>query len=156
MNPDRKKLVLILVLVAVVDLLIAAGFLFWWLNRADKSQQEKELAARLINLSAAVDAYFSAADAVPAGSDEEILRRAAAHDPSLLPAAFKPYQLRVQRQDAYAVLLLCTEDGKQAVLEDAGCSARLDRRAELGAPCQFTLKVSADCKVTRQQVRQVQ
>jgi hypothetical protein len=150
-NPDRKKLVRILVLVAVVDLLIAGGILLWWFNRPHEPQQQDEdgLAASLINLSAAVDAYFSGAEAVPTGSDEEILRQATAHDSSLL-AVFKPYRIRVQRQDSYAVLLLCTEDGRQAVLEDAGCSARLDRRAEKGAPCEFTLKVGAGCKVTRQ------
>jgi hypothetical protein len=148
-NPDRKKLVRILVLVAVVDLLIAGGIGIWWLNRPQQQQNEDRLAASLINLSAAVDAYFSGPDAVPTGSDKEILRQATAHDPSLL-AMFKPYRIRVQRQDPYAVLLLCTEDGKQAMLEDAGCSARLDRRAEKGAPCEFTLKVGAGCKVTRQ------
>lgn len=150
-HPDRKKLVLILVLVAVVDLLIAAGILVWWFNRPQEPPQDDDrLAASLINLSAAVDAYFSGADAVSTDSDEEILRRATAHDPTLLTAVFKPYRIRVQRQDPYAVLLLCTEDGKQAVLEDAGCSARLDRRAEKGAPCKFTLKVGAGCTVTRQ------
>ena len=149
-HPDRKKLVRILVLVAIVDLLIAAGIFIWWTHRPHEAQQDEDgLAACLINLSAAVDAYFSGSDAVLTGSNEEILRRATAHDPSLL-AVFKPYQIRVQRQEPYAVLLLCTEDGKQAVLEDAGCSARLDRRAEKGAPCEFTLKVGAGCKVTRQ------
>ena len=150
-NPDRKKLVRILVLVAIVDLLIAAGILIWWFNRPQETRQDEDgLAVSLINLSAAVDAYFFDADAAPATSDEEIIRQATAHDPSLLTSVFKPYRIRVQRQKPYAVLLLCTEDGKQAVLEDAGCSARLDRRAEKGAPCEFTLKVGAGCKVTQQ------
>ncbi len=149
-NPDRKKLVRILILVAIVDLLIAAGILIWWFNRPQEQPQDDDrLAVSLINLSAAVDAYFSGFDAASTGSDEEILRQATAHDPSLLTAVFKPYQIRVQRQDAYSVLLICTEDGKQAVLEDAGCSARLERRAEKGAPCEFTLKVSAGCTVTQ-------
>jgi hypothetical protein len=147
---DRKKLVLILVLVAVVDLLVAAGIFIWWKHRVAASRQEEGLAASMINLSAAVDAYFSDADAAPATSDEEIIRQATAHDPSLLTSVFKPYLIRVQRQAPYSVLLLCTEDGKQAVLEDAGCSARLDRRAKKGAPCKFTLKVGAGCKVTQQ------
>ncbi len=152
MSPDRKKLVLVLVLVAVVDLLIAAGIFFWWKNQPHEQttvrQNQDSLATSLINLSAAVDAYFSGTNTVPSGNDAEILRLATAHDPSLLTAVFKPYQIRVQRQDPYAVLLLCTGDGKWAVMEDAGCSARLDRRAEGNVPCEFTLKVGAGCQVT--------
>jgi hypothetical protein len=149
MSPERKKLVLILVLVAIFDLLTVACVLFWWKNKAQEPKQA-ELATRLINLSAAVDAYFSGTENIPSGNDEEILRRATTHDPSLLAAAFTPYQIKVQRQERYAVLLLCTQDGKRAIMEDAGCSARLDRRAEENAPCEFTLKVAPGCQVTQE------
>jgi len=151
MRPDRKKLVRIFVLGAVVDLLLVAGILScsWLGNYTDEAQQKSELGISLINLSAAVDAYFSGTKNVPIGNDAEILRRATAHDPSLLTGVFKPYLIRVQRQEPYAILLLCTSDGKWAVMEDAGCSARLDRRAEENDPCEFTLKVAPGCQVTQ-------
>jgi len=45
------------------------------------------------------------------------------------------------------VLLLCSKNGNYAIMEDAGCSARLDRQVTRVAPCEFTLRVSRGCQV---------
>ena len=56
----------------------------------------------------------------------------------------------VEYQAGHAVLLLCSEDGGRALMEDAGCSARLDRKMfRENLPCTFTLRVNEDCEVER-------
>ncbi|WP_417912469.1 hypothetical protein [Candidatus Electronema sp. TJ] len=153
MTPERKKLVLILVAVAIFDLLTAAGVYLWWVKsrpeqvRFPDEKERVSLAVRMQSLSRAVDGYFARQTAPPTGSDAEILRQAVADVPSLLAADFAPYLLKVQPQQAYAVLLLCTKDGGRAILEDAGCSVRLDRQARDNAPCAFTLRVQEGCRV---------
>lgn len=150
MTPARKKILLIAVLVAVVDLLLAAGgFLLWTRYRTPElTSEEKQaaLAVRLVNLSAAAEGYFSTLETAPAESEAEILRRVTAHDPSLL-AELNEYRLRIQYQQKHALLLVCTKDGKQALLEDAGCTARLDRHVQGKAPCEFTLQAAKSCRV---------
>jgi nitrogen fixation-related uncharacterized protein len=152
MSPERKKILLILVAVAIFDLLTAAGVYLWWRSRQEQARfpDEKERAELSVKMNAlgwAVDGYLSRQADTAAGSDMEILRQAAAHDPSLLAEnMFAPYLLKVRRQP-HAVLLLCTKDGSRAVMEDAGCSARLDRQVRDNAPCAFTLRVSEGCKV---------
>ncbi len=104
------------------------------------------LAVKMVNLSAAVDAYFMTMPTAPKESDAVVLRQATSHDPRLLAPEFSGYALKVQYQNPYAVVLLCSADGK-AIMEDAGCSARLDRQAPADADCRFTLRVLPDCNV---------
>ncbi len=105
------------------------------------------LSTRMVNLSAAADTYFSTLPQMPTDDDKTILIEATRHDSRLLAAEFTPYLLKVQYQQPYAVLLLCTHDGKRAWMEDAGCSARLDRQVKEFVACEFTLKVSPGCQV---------
>lgn len=116
-------------------------------NAAPNAKQRGHLSTKMVNLSSAVDTYFGDLSAPPSGSDADILREATRHDPRLLAADFQPYTLKVQYQSPYAVLLLCSKDGSRAIMEDAGCSARLDRQATHKAPCEFTLRVSQGCQV---------
>jgi hypothetical protein len=103
----------------------------------------------MINLSSAVDFYFSELPSAPiAVDDAELLAAATEHDKLLLADEFKHYQLKVEYQNAHAVLLLCNKDGNRALMEDVGCTARLDRLvSEKNTPCSFTLKVNRDCEV---------
>lgn len=105
------------------------------------------LGTYMVNLSSAVNMYFSPLAGPPTEEDAVLLRQATAHDPALLAPAFDPYLLRVQFQQPFAVLLLCTKDGRRAIMEDVGCSARLDRQVRGDAPCEFTLRVSKGCRV---------
>jgi hypothetical protein len=104
------------------------------------------LSVKMVNLSSAVDTYFRLLPRDPEGFDDTNLRMSTRHDPSLLEQ-FANYVLKTQYQDPYAVVLLCTQDGKQAIMEDAGCSARLDRQVTGDAPCEFTLRVAPECIV---------
>lgn len=115
---------------------------------APDAQERGRLSTKMVNLSSAVDAYFSdLAEAPPVDTDLNILQSATKRDPRLLAPDFEPYLLKVQYQKAYAVLLLCSKDGEQAIMEDAGCSARLDRQVIDAAPCKFTLVIKPSCQV---------
>ena len=105
------------------------------------------LSTKMVNLSSAVNTYFADLPAAPTDSDATILQNATRHDKRLLAPEFQPYVLKVQYQNPYAVLLLCSKDGTRAIMEDAGCSARLDRQVTHVAPCEFTLRVSRGCQV---------
>lgn len=111
-------------------------------------EERGRLSTKMVNLSSAVDAYFSDLPEAPTEDDQAILKNATQHDSRLLSPEFEPYLLKVQYQAPYAVLLLCSKDGQVAIMEDAGCSARLDRQViDEEAPCEFTLRVSQGCQV---------
>ena len=111
------------------------------------SEEMYTKAAALTKLSSAVQAfvrYESVADGMTEG---EVLRLATKHDAGLL-APFSAYQLRVMRQDRHAIVLMCSADGTRGLLEDVGCTARLDKhlwQSPNSEPCEFTLKVSEIC-----------
>jgi hypothetical protein len=105
------------------------------------------LSTKIVNLSSAVDTYFADLPGAPTDSDVIILQNSTQHDKRLLAPEFEHYVLKVQYQNPYAVLLLCSKDGGSAIMEDAGCSARLDRQVIHIAPCEFALRVSQDCHV---------
>jgi len=112
------------------------------------AQERGRLSTKMVNLSSAVNTYFSDLPEAPTDSDAIILQNATRHDKRLLAPEFEPYVLKVQYQNPYAVLLLCSKNGNHAIMEDAGCSARLDRQVTHHvAPCEFTLRVSRGCQV---------
>ena len=105
------------------------------------------LASALTKLSAAAEATVRYENP-PAGiSEEELLRLATQHDPALLKP-FESYFVRVLSRDRHAIVLVCTKDKGQGLLEDAGCSARLDVHLWQAQPpksCNFTVKVEEVC-----------
>lgn len=111
------------------------------------AEERGRLSVKMVNLSSAVDTYFADLAEAPIDSDVSILQNATRRDPRLLAPEFEPYVLKAQYQKPYAVLLLCSKDGGRAIMEDAGCSARLDRQITDAAPCEFTLLVNQSCQV---------
>ena len=75
--------------------------------------------------------------------DQELVRQATAYDPKLL----EPYKDFVVRGTADGVILVCTGDGRRALLEDAECSDKVDRQlwSDNDAPCQFTIELETVC-----------
>ncbi len=114
---------------------------------APDAKERGILSTKMVNLSSAVDTYFDNLPEAPLDTVENILRSATRHDSRLLAPEFGPYIFKTQYQNPYAVLLLCSKDGKRAIMEDAGCSARLDRQVTDAAPCEFTLIVKHGCQV---------
>lgn len=106
------------------------------------------LGARLIHLSRAVaeEVYVD-----PAGTtalpDSELLARATAHDPTLLPP-FNHYLLKTHRENGFVTVLVCTRDGTRGLLEDTACTTRLDAKlwVNAAAPCQPTVNLADACK----------
>lgn len=85
-------------------------------------------------------------------TDVEFLQFATAHDPALLQP-FAKYQLKSIRKERHAVILLCSADGVVALVEDAGCTAQVDRHHWQSAPtppCAFTLEPAKICPAPTQ------
>ena len=98
----------------------------------------------LIPLSKAVEAI---ADKLPADSkDEEIFTAVVKRsgNPELL-SPFKGYVLKARIQDGTGVILLCSPDGKEGIIEDVTCTTRPDSHRPSGSPCVFMLDVKLVC-----------
>ena len=76
-----------------------------------------------------------------ASQDEDLIAAACKTDPSLCNA-FGNNMLRARVVDDNAVLLLCTPDGKRALVEDIACTPTPDYKVwadNKNAPCEFTI-----------------
>lgn len=106
-----------------------------------------ELGSALTKLSSSVEStvrYKGMGADLP---DDKLLILSTKHDPGLLEP-FQGYTLRVLRQNGHTAVLVCTEDGLAALLEDAGCTARMDQhrwRDRPVPPCEFTLDLDKVC-----------
>lgn len=98
----------------------------------------------LIPLSKAVDVI---ADKLPPNSkDGEIFSAVVERsgNPELLNP-FKGYVLKGRIQDGTGVILLCSPDGKEGIIEDVSCTTRPDSYRPSGSPCAFMLDVKLVC-----------
>lgn len=98
----------------------------------------------MIPLSKAVDVVV---DKLPPDSkDDEIfsavLKRSG--DPELLKP-FKGYVLKARIEDGVGVILLCSSDGKEGIIEDVTCTTRPDAFRPTGSPCTYLLDVRRVC-----------
>ncbi len=79
-------------------------------------------------------------------SDSDLLKLACKRDPKLLEP-FKKYTVKVHKENRHAIVLVCLPDGKRGLLEDAGCTAKMDKHLwKSTVACKFTLKVKDVCK----------
>ena len=105
------------------------------------------LASALTKVSAAVDATVRYRRPPESLSEGELLRASTAHDNQLLKP-FEGMTMRVLRTGRDSAVLVCQPQGKP-LLEDAGCTAKLDvhrwRAADGGDRCEFTLDVNKVC-----------
>ena len=98
----------------------------------------------LIPLSKAVDVI---ADKLPPDSkDSEIFSAVVERsgNPGLLDP-FKGYVLKARIQDGIGVILLCSPDGKEGIIEDVSCTTRPDSHRPSGSPCVFMLDIKLVC-----------
>ncbi len=107
------------------------------------------LAAQLKHLSDSVESAVRYKHAPESLADKELLVFSTKHDPSLMePVA--PYVVRARSvavgRVRHSDILVCSPDGKQALLEDVGCTARLDAQLwHESSPCTFSLDVTKVC-----------
>lgn len=114
----------------------------------DVADRMYSLASALTRLTSAVESAVRYKNVSPDAGDEAVLELATRHDRGLLEP-FARYRLRVQRQGRDAVVLVCSRTYAVRLLEDAGCSARLDRhhwRSPVALPCEFTIDVATACR----------
>jgi len=114
-------------------------------NGHDVGQME-ELGDHLLYLTAKVQAS-AAEGTLPDGPDKERIAFATRDDPPVM-TPFEGYRVRVARDGENAAVLVCTRDGKTALLEDLGCTARLDVehwRSPSPPACAFTSNLHDAC-----------
>jgi hypothetical protein len=98
----------------------------------------------MIPLSKAVDVVV---DELPPGSkDNEVISAVVnrSGDPELLKP-FKDYVLKARIEDGAGVILLCSPDGKEGIIEDVTCTTRPDVFRPTGSPCAYLLDVRRVC-----------
>jgi hypothetical protein len=98
----------------------------------------------MIPLAKAVDV---AADKLPPDAkDEEIFREVIKRsgNQSLLKP-FDGYVLKARIQDGIGIILLCSPDGKEGIIEDVSCTTRPDTYRPAGSPCDFFLDAKHVC-----------
>lgn len=131
------------------------AFLLWLSTSAGAQPTDNETmlvkASALTKVAAAVESAVRFRGAPDNLSEAELLRFATSHDPEMLDA-FRGYALRVRRQGRNTSVLLCTEDGGTALIEDSGCTARLDAHLWERMPplrCEFQLRLEEICPTTQ-------
>jgi hypothetical protein len=118
-------------------------------SHAWSEKDMNELGSALTKLCSAVEStvrYKGMGADLP---DDELLILSTKHDPGLREP-FQGYKLRVLRQNGngHTALLVCTEDGLAALLEDACCTARMDHHHWKVQPvprCDFTIDLNKVC-----------
>ena len=132
---------------AMAFLIVLAGCATLATGQTYSEEQMLTAAAALTKVSAAAEAnlrYGSPSDTL---SDAEFLAQSVAHDPELL-RPFSAYQIKATRQGGHAAILVCSQDGAIALLEDAGCTAAMDRHRWRDDPkslCVFTIALTQLC-----------
>ena len=130
-------------------LVLSASFFMLSGCAAQRSETEMNFSASaLTKLSAAVDATVRYTQ-IPAGvNGAELLALSTVEDPTLLEP-FKTFKILARRDGRFSEVLVCEADGSAALLEDSGCTAKLDRHAWREKPlsrCEFSLDLAALCQ----------
>jgi hypothetical protein len=109
-------------------------------------REMNSLASALTKVSAAVDASARYKRSTDTLDEKQLLQVSTAHDTGLM-RPFEGMTVRVLRVGRDSAVLVCQANNGSALLEDAGCTARLDApRWNTGPnPCEFTLDVKQIC-----------
>lgn len=112
-----------------------------------RSEKMSDLAQSLLRLSSAAEGVAGYGGVPSDAGGKEILDVLAKDYPDLI-APFRGYVIHAQRQGKHAVLMVCEAGDKVGLMEDAGCSAPLEKAlwtASPPAPCRFSVNASAVC-----------
>lgn len=111
------------------------------------AQEMNYLASALTKVSAAVDATVRYRSPAGGLTEAELLQLSIAHDPALMKP-FEGLTVRVLRDGRDSAVLVCEAHGGKALLEDAGCTAKLDQQRWTSGGvdgCEFTLDIKKIC-----------
>jgi hypothetical protein len=123
----------------------ASALIFLACSTAQESQQLFDKASALTKLTAHVDAAILYSPAGKLESDQTLFDKAFAANP-WLKSQLGSDGLRLQRGERGIVLMVCTEDGSKALLEDLSCTPNMDKhpwRDEPDRACTFSLSPTA-------------
>jgi hypothetical protein len=117
-----------------------------WTRQAIDPDEMYQRASALTKLSAAMEAHIRYGHPLASATEAQLLEEGTRHDPALL-SNLGDYKLRVLSQDRHAVVLMCTRDGGRALLEDAGCTGKMDVHhwQQANVPCEFSVPVATVC-----------
>ena len=116
-------------------------------KRAIDPEQMMVLGSALTKLSAATESAVRYKNPPEDLNDWDLIVFATQHDASLR-APFEDYAVRVKKENRHAILLVCSKDRQQALLEDSNCTAKLDKHLWEGEPvkpCEFTVSPLEVC-----------
>jgi hypothetical protein len=134
----------------VVVILLSAGILVSGCARCPQIDPQLKLITHfddyMVPLAKAVDAI---ADQLPAeAKDQEILneivRRSGSKD---LIQPFDGYVFKARLENGVGIILLCTPDGKEGIIEDATCTTGVDTWRPPKSPCAYLLDAERACSV---------
>jgi len=100
----------------------------------------------MIPLAKAVDVVV---DSLPPDSKDEVIFSEAVNrtgNPDLLQP-FDGYVRKARMEDDYGVILICSQDGKEGIIEDVTCTTRPDTHRPTGSPCDYLLDVKRVCSL---------
>lgn len=114
---------------------------------ANEEEDMMILASALTKVATALESTVRYKNPPEGAVDQELIEFATKHDPGML-TPFKKYLLRAKGDNRHGVVLLCTIDGKKRLIEDAGCSAKVDAhhwRTKPAQTCDFALDITEIC-----------
>lgn len=113
-----------------------------------RQEDPAALAKSLGRLSKAMESYLLYEHRPPGASQEVLFSEGTRDEPGLLKE-FDGYKLVLAREQPRSMILVCTPDGKRALMEDVGCTVKIDRKLwedGVNAPCEFTLEIKEVCQ----------
>lgn len=116
--------------------------------QAQDEARMQQLGSALVQLVPAVEGVVCCDPQADKLEDMELLEYATKSNPKKL-APFVNNVLKVRRQGKHAAVLVCSQDGSAALMEDASCTFKMDAplwRANPPLPCEFTLDLKAVCR----------
>lgn len=135
-----------------INFFFIVSIIFFLVACSHKTTYNKEtvmpLASSLTKLSTAVESAVRYKNPPENINEARLLIYATEHDPRLVKP-FKGYRIRILRQKNHAAVLVCTKDGKFALLEDAGCTGKMDNLLWELQPrkvCEFTINLQEVCQ----------
>lgn len=113
-------------------------------ERRDEPKIDEQVMMPLASLTTKLTAATEAVALYSAPLPVDLIAAATAEDPGLRQA-FDAYSVAARVSGGHAHVLVCTKDKKRALLEDVGCTARLDaHRWKTASACAFT-EPTLDC-----------
>lgn len=113
-----------------------------------KEREMSKIASFLTKLSSKVESsvrFGNMPDNIQASDILEDINKA---DPRLM-SEFDDYKVMILIQGKLSEVLICSKDKKHGLLEDAGCTGRMDKhlwKLKESHPCNFTLSLEIICR----------